>query len=608
MSVILRIQGISKTLGGRVLFKDVSFDLNDNDCIGIIGPNGCGKTTLFSIILNRMRPDDGNVWYKPNLNMQYLEQTMIKYQSLSVGNYLKLKCSNSSIDSKIREAELALSNIDPYNVDKYEETLHKLQFLQSQKNKEKDLSILPEILRVMEELNIDKIKNDTKISRLSGGEFQKLSISCVLARLRSCDLLLLDEPTNHLDIDTIEWFEQQIADFSGTIMIISHDRYLLDDLVDNVLDFQGTNIEFFHSTYEEYEEQRQIRQKIRYQEYKKNLADIKKRESSTEKMSRRNRFDRQISSKLKRLEKLSKIENPIIKDYLLKIRFNQVFKSGKNIADGKEISKRFDENIILNDANFEIFSGQKIGLIGPNGCGKTTFLKMLIGKERLDKGKISLSRGVKWGYFDQGNLSLNIEKTIIDEVRRGQMELSESEAKGLLGQFNFKDDEILKKVKHLSGGEQARLAFLKLIIQPYNFLILDEPTNHMDIDSKVSIECALRAYNGTVLVVSHDRRFLDNVTTQTYVMAEGKIMQYKGNYSTSKLQRQQQIIDVTTEDTSIVYGLNLKKYVVKRAFTEWTTKQKFKVGDQIIIGDHNREVFDWAIKTGRIVSKQGKIK
>jgi ATP-binding cassette subfamily F protein 3 len=606
MSVILRVQGISKTLGGRVLFKDVSFDVNDNDCIGIIGPNGCGKTTLFSILLNKMRPDDGNVWYKPNLNIQYLEQTMIKYQDFNVGNYLNLKCSDSKIESRIRETEIALSKIDPYNVEKYEEILHQLQILKSQKSKQKDNSILPEIIKITEELNLEKIKNDTKISQLSGGEFQKISISCVLAKLKSCDILLLDEPTNHLDIDTIEWFEQQLADFSGTIMIISHDRYLLDDLVDNVLDFQGNNLEFFNSTYEEYEEQRQIRLKIRSQEYRKKIADIKRRESSIRKMSRRNRFDRQISSKMKRLEKLSKIENPIIKDYLLKIHFNQVSKSGKNIADGKEIFKNFDGNTILDDANFEIFSGQKIGLIGPNGCGKTTFLKMLLGKEKLDKGKISLSRGVKWGYFDQGNLSLDIEKTIIDEVRRNQIDLSESEAKGLLGQFNFKGNEILKKVRHISGGEQARLAFLKLIIAPYNFLILDEPTNHMDIDSKIAIESALRAYNGTVLVVSHDRRFLDNVTTQTFVMADEKIRQYKGNYSISKLQRQKEISDITTDDTSIVYGLNLKKYIVKRAFTEWTTKQKFKVGDQIIIGDHNRKVFDWAIKTGRIVSKQKK--
>ena len=426
MSAILRVQGISKTLGGRVLFKDVSFDVNDKDCIGIIGPNGCGKTTLFSILLTKMRPDDGNVWYKPNLNIRYLEQTMMKHQSHTVDSYLNLKCYSSNIDSKIRETELALSKIDPYDVQKYEEILHQLQNLQSQKNKQRDHSLLPEIIKIMEELNIDKIKHDAKISKLSGGEFQKLSISCVLARLRLCDILLLDEPTNHLDIDTIEWFEQQLADFSGTIMIISHDRYLLDDLIDKVIDFQGNNLEFFHSTYEEYEEQRQIRQKIAYQEYRKNIADIKRRESSIEKMSRRNRFDRQISSKLKRLEKLSKMENPIIKDYLLKIRFNQVFKSGKNIADGKEISKRFDENIILDDANFEIFSGQKIGLIGPNGCGKTTFLKMLIGKQNLEKGKISLSRGVKWGYFDQGNLSLNPEKKIIDEVRRDQLDLSES--------------------------------------------------------------------------------------------------------------------------------------------------------------------------------------
>ncbi len=425
-------------------------------------------------------------------------------------------------------------------------------------------------------------------------------MASVLAQSQECDLLLLDEPTNHLDIETIEWLERQLVDFPRAIMIISHDRYLLDDLVDKVFEMRGGQIEIFDATYEKYEEQKNLRQHLKHQAYAKTMADVKRRKASIEKMSRRNRFDSQISSKMKRLKKLQHVENPIIKDYLLRFHFKNVFKSGKNIADGGNLSKSFGDTLILNDVSFEILSGQKIGLIGPNGCGKTTLLKILTGAEKPDGGILNISRGARWGYFDQEHLSLNLDNTLIEEILRDQKDLKETDAKALLGQFNFRGDIVYNQVGKLSGGERARLAFLRLIMQPYNFLILDEPTNHMDLKSKMAIEGALNSFSGTVIVVSHDRRFLDNVTDTTFLMANTSIITYKGNYSASRLQHQKELLNTPGARLNDMLGGNLKKYVVKKSFTDWTTRRKYKIGEEILIGDHNFELYEWAINNSRL--------
>ena len=239
-------------------------------------------------------------------------------------------------------------------------------------------------------------------------------------------------------------------------------------------------------------------------------------------------------------------------------------------------------------------------MIGPNGCGKTTFLKILTGAEKPDGGIINVSRGVRWGYFDQGHLSLNLENTLIDEVLRDHKELNENDAKALLGQFNFKGDIIYRSINQLSGGERARLAFLRLIMQPYNFLILDEPTNHMDMKSKIAIECALNSFNGTVIVVSHDRNFLDDVTDNIYFMVNSTIKMYNGNYSMFRLQRQKELKDITGKNLAYLSKSGLKKYVVKKSFTEWSNRKKHRIGEVVFIGDHNEKMYEWAIKSGSL--------
>ena len=383
-------------------------------------------------------------------------------------------------------------------------------------------------------------------------------------------------------------------------MIITHDRYLLDDLVDRVFDFQKNHINIFDTNFEDYEEQNRLRQHIKYQEYKKAKIKIDKQKASIKKMSRRNKYDKQISSKIKRLEKFQHIENPVIKNYLLRFHFKNVFKSGKNIADGNGIFKSFDEKTIFENVYFEIFSGQKIGLIGPNGCGKTTFLKILTSVEKPDSGIINVSRGVRWGYFDQGHLSLNLKNTLIDEILRDHKDLNENDAKALLGQFNFKGNIVYNSVDQFSGGERARLAFLRLIMQPYNFLILDEPTNHMDMKSKIAIEGALNSFNGTVIVVSHDRNFLDDVTDNIFLIIDSTLKMYNGNYSMFKLQRQKELKDITGKNLAYLSKSGLKKYVVKKSFTEWNNRKKHRIGEVVFIGDHNEKMYKWAIKSGSL--------
>ena len=600
MDVLIRAIDLSKTIEGKLLFENTSFEVLEDNFIGVIGPNGCGKTTLFRILLRQVKAYDGELWIKDNLRIRILKQTAISMQDITVHQFITQITDESSIQQQIKEYEKQLENPAIYNSSKYEDILEKIQKLQISIDQAKSNSRLNAAIELLEDVSLGELSPKEKIGVLSGGERQKLALASVLAQPHQCDLLLLDEPANHLDIETIEWLEDQLADIPCAVMIITHDRYLLDDLVDRVFDFQGNHINVFDTNYEEYEEQNRLRQHIKYQEYKKAKIKINKQKTSIQKMSRRNKYDKQITSKIKRLEKFQYIENPVIKNYLLRFHFKTVFKSGKNIADGSGICKSFDEKTVLDNVNFEIFSGQKIGLIGPNGCGKTTFLKILTGAEKPDSGIINVSRGVRWGYFDQGHLSLNLENTLIDEVLRDHKELNENDAKALLGQFNFKGDIVYKFINQLSGGERARLAFLRLIMQPYNFLILDEPTNHMDMKSKIAIEGALNSFNGTVIVVSHDRNFLDDVTDNIYLMINSTIKMYNGNYSMFRLQRQKELKDITGKNLAYLSKSGLKKYVVKKSFTEWNNRKKHRIGEVVFIGDHNEKMYKWAIKSGSL--------
>ena len=598
MDWLIQANKIAKIIQGKKLFTDASFEIYGNECIGVIGPNGCGKTTLFRIFLTNIIPDDGELFIKDGLRIRLLKQTLQEQKDITIEEFLIEQINKNSYHQQLKKYEKQLEDPEIYNSDSYKIILEKIQELKMNISQTNSSTPLHEIREILSEINLGEISFDEKIDVLSGGERQKLMLASILMQPDQCDLLLLDEPTNHLDIETIEWLEEGIVDLPCSVLIVSHDEYLLDDLVDRVFDFQNETIEVFNVNYEEYLEQNQLRKQQRYHEYKKTLKKMQQQKASIRNMTRRNRYNTQIKSKVKRLEKFKQIENPILKNYLLRFNFKSSFKSGKNIADGHNISKTFDGKTIFSKTSFEILSGQKIGLIGPNGSGKTTFLRMLMGSLQPDHGNIHISSGAKYGYFDQGHLSLNLENTLIEELVKDHIELDENDAKALLGQFNFKGNTVENTIGTLSGGERARLNLLKLLMQPYNFLILDEPTNHMDIQSKKAIESALSAYNGAVIVVSHDRTFLDTVCDTIFFINEKTINEYHGNYTIFKTQRIKEITDLSDKSLSYLSKSGMRKYVVKKAFTEWQTRTKHKVGDFVYIGDHNETNYEWALNSG----------
>jgi ATP-binding cassette, subfamily F, member 3 len=598
MEPILHVYNLSKTIASKQLFENTSFDVHPEDCIGLLGPNGCGKTTLFNILLGKERPNTGDVEKKEGLQIRCLEQDPVYPTDTTILDFFTRTSQTDSIHQQINYFKKQLEDPTIYESSRHQDILDELRKLQMRSSKSNGSAQLETAHDLLKELGFQAITADISMKNLSGGERQKIALAAVLSQPQNCDLLLLDEPTNHLDIETIEWLEQKIADIPCAVIIISHDRYLLADLIDRVFEFRGTHLELYDATYEEYEEQKKIREHIKQQEYQKASIEMKRQLAAIKKITRRNRYNIQINSRIKQIEKYKRVENPILKNYLLRFHFKTTFKSGKNIADGIGLSKYFGEKRILSNASFEILAGQKIGLIGPNGCGKTTFLKMLTKEESYNQGKIHLSQGVKWGYFDQGHLSINLENTLIEEILKDHKDLEEDDAKALLGQFNFKGTMVYNKAGQISGGERARLAFLRLIMEPYNFLLLDEPTNHMDIESKTAIETALNSYNGAVIVVSHDRKFLDTVTDTIFFMKDADIKTYTGNYTMFRLQRQKELTDYTNKDLAYLSSSRLSKYKVTKGFTIWTIKKKHTIGEVIYIGDHNRNLYEWAIKGG----------
>ena len=599
MDILIKASDISKSIKDKLLFQNVNFDIFDSDCIGLLGPNGCGKTTLFKIMLDQDKPTTGDLYRKENINIRYLDQTTRTNQDKTVKDFFA-RTTDSSPQTKIKQLEKELEDPNVYNTNRYEEILEQLNNLKISVTKQSNVSRWESSLKILKELGMENLEPSTRPQDLSGGEWQKIAIASIFAQPKDVDLLFLDEPTNHLDIETIEWLERQIIDFPKAVVIVSHDRYLLDDLVDRVFEIQDHTIYTYDSTYEEYEEQKALRQTIKIKAYEKSKKEINRQKKIIQTLTRRNRYDLQIASKMKKFSKMQHIENPVIKSYLLKFHFKSVFKSGKNVAEGNQIQKNYESKTIFENLNFEILAGQKIGLIGPNGCGKTTFLKLLTKELKEDKGTLHISSGVKAGYFDQGHLSLKEENTLLQELLRDQEGMEESDAKALLGQFNFKGDIIYNNVKQISGGERARLAILRLLLQPYNLLLLDEPTNHMDMDSKKAIEGALNSYDGTVIAVSHDRRFLDNVVDTIYLVENKEIKEYTGNYTSFKLQRQKELEDMSSPKLAYLSSSGLKRYVVQKAFTVWAKNKRYNVGQEVYIGEHNEKLFEWAIKSGAL--------
>lgn len=526
---ILSLNNISKSFIDNLILEDVSFNIENGDKIGLIGVNGSGKTTLFKILVGDLSFDKGDIYVQKNLKLGYLSQINTLNPNLTIyEECLDIFKNLISTEERLRELEqlMATHSNEKDILDSY---MKEYSNLQEKFEKEKGYSYQSLIRGVLKGLGFSEedFNNNTEI--LSGGQKARLELAKLL--LSEPDMLLLDEPTNHLDIEVTAWLEKYLKDYKGALIVISHDRYFLNSFVNKVILLENHKTYLFKGNYETYikERKKQIEQLKR--QYEDQQKEIKRQEEIIKRFMNmgRDRFIRQGKSRQKLLDKMKIIEPPHLKK-TSSYNFNPEIQSGKNVLSVENLQMAFDERVLFNNLNFNIYRHDKIGLIGGNGVGKSTLIKLIKGSLVPKSGKVSLGTKVQIGYFDQEMKDLNLDKTLIDEIWDEYPKLSHQEIRNYLAQFFFLGDDIFKFIDELSGGEKGRLSMLKLMLSKSNFLLMDEPTNHLDIDSKEVLEDALINYGGTLLVISHDRYFLNKVCNKIFALDKDGLQEFLGNY------------------------------------------------------------------------------
>ena len=521
---LISLKNVSKSYGINLVLKDISWQIEERRKIGLLGSNGAGKTTLFQIVTGELEPDKGKVIRSKHLRVGFLRQEYQLEDDLTLlDEMLKPFSELLNLHEQLRKTEEEMSSA------KDSSKLLKLYGeLQIEYENQGGYSYENKIERVLYGLGFKKEDFDKSINILSGGEKNRAALASVL--LSEPNLLLLDEPTNHLDIEGTEWLEQYLLEFSGTVVLVSHDRYFLDRVIKEVVELEDHCTERYVGNFSAYVEQKAKRIEKDLKEYEAQQEHVFR----TEDFIRRNiagQKTKQAQSRRKALEKLEKLEKPKTKAKKVKISFSPTQRTSRALIYTEGVSKKFGEMTLFENVNFSIERYDRVGLIGPNGCGKTTFLKILLGKEKSSSGEVSIGSNLDVGYYDQEHQGLDVENSVLDGVWEASPRLLLSEMRSFLAKFLFYGDDVFRKVKSFSGGEQSRVVLAKLILSKPNFLILDEPTNHLDIASREVLENALTEFGGTILVVSHDRYFLNKIVSRIYAFEDISLKEYLGNYS-----------------------------------------------------------------------------
>ena len=526
--MILACQNIEKSFDGELLLHDVNFHIEEREKAALIGINGAGKSTLLKIIVGEISPDEGQVILAKGKTIGYLAQHQEISSQLSIyDSLLEMKHHVLDMERGMRELEEEMKHAEGENLSRIMESYSRLTQKFEQEN---GYAYKSEITGVLKGLGFEEKDFDKMVSTLSGGQKTRVALGRLL--LSSPDIILLDEPTNHLDMESISWLETYLLNYPGAVFIVSHDRYFLDKVVTKIIELDNTKATVFSGNYSAYSEKKAQLRKAAYQAYLNQQQEIKHQEEVIAKLRQFNREKsiRRAESREKMLEKIEVLEKPTETDAAMRISLKPRITSGNDVLTVEHLSKSFPSLPLFKDLNFTVKRGEKVAIIGNNGTGKTTILKILNHLLSPDEGSFRLGSKVHIGYYDQEHHVLHMEKTVFEEISDDYPKLTNTEIRNLLAAFLFTGDDVFKPISALSGGERGRVSLAKLMLSEANFLILDEPTNHLDIISKEILEDALNNYEGTVLYVSHDRYFINRTATRILELTNQKLVNYIGNY------------------------------------------------------------------------------
>lgn len=527
--MICSVNNIAKTFGGNFIFENISFEIKTGERIGLVGRNGSGKTTIFQLLTGIENVDGGAIHMKKGTRIGHVAQIPKFTEGMTVYDVL---CSafakEQALERKMRELEQKMAvNVTEKMMAEYGEIQEQFSFLGG-------YEIEANIMKVANGLQVTELFS-RNFRELSGGEQTKVSLAYML--LKKPDLLLLDEPTNHLDLFAVEWLEQFLKEYDGTVVVISHDRYFLDEVVTKIFDLEDGELYVYHTNYSRFvkeKEERLLQEFQAYQEQQKKIKKMKEaikrlREWANQANPPNEGLHKRARNMERALERMEKLKKPVLEHKQMGLQFEGQERSGKDVVVMKEVGKSFDERVLFQNVELHVRFQERVAVVGRNGTGKTTLLKLLLQEMNPDIGEIRIGSGVKLGYLSQ-HVNVDSKQTVL-EMFREQVAVTEGEARHILARFLFYGMAVFKKVNQLSGGERMRLRLAQLMYQDINFLVLDEPTNHLDIESREVLEEALEQYNGTILAVSHDRYFLNKLFPKTYWIDNQTAYGFTGNYA-----------------------------------------------------------------------------
>ena len=527
--MILACKDISKSYGTDVILEKISFNLEEKEKAAIVGVNGAGKTTLFKIITDAISYDGGQLYIPKGTTIGYLEQNIdIRSEKTIYEEMLSVFESVFKTEEKLREMELEMPNV-PQN--EYNSFMEQYSRLQHEFEESDGYSYQSRINGVLKGLGFTEEEYSQKVCTLSGGQKTRVFLGKLL--LMKPDLLLLDEPTNHLDIESIQWLEDFLKGYTGSVLIISHDRYFLDKTVTKIIEIENRCSTVYNGNYSFFISQKEVIRAAQLKQYADQQKEIKHQEEviKTLRQFNREKSIKRAESREKALNKMEKIEKPENLPEKMHFRLTPRIQSGNDVLSVDSLSMAFDSNKLFSNVTFEIKRGEKVAIIGPNGIGKSTLFKIILGELAPKSGKTTLGVNVYPGYYDQEHHELDDRNTIFDEIHNAYPNMTNGEIRSVLAAFVFTNDDVFKTIGTLSGGEKGRVSLAKIMLSKSNFLILDEPTNHLDMYSKEILENAINSYEGTVLYISHDRYFIDKTAERVIELSKDGVTQYLGNYS-----------------------------------------------------------------------------